>query len=478
MIVAHVSLRDVRSYERLELALEPGPRARDGAERRRQDEPPRVRPRGDAGALVPDAPGRAARAPRRRGGLARVAGRRGHGRRRVRGRALAPRAEADPAERRLGLGSSEELRSRLHALVFTPDRLAVVKGGPAAAARTSTACSPALLPARADLPARYAAALGQRNAALRRVAAGSRTRRRSSRGRTASVALAGGARRGAGSPSTCSSPAFAERADELGLAPRRSGTTRSRRPATASTSGSRGTSSAATTSLGPHLDEIRCSRATATSAPSGRRASSASRCSRCSSRRPSSCRARRRPAAPAPRRRALRARRRPPPACSARASALGGPDPRDRDRRGGAAARAGAAARRLPGRGAAGLMERLDGSLRRALRVGRGARRRRPRRGDAGVARRGRPGIAAAAWPQRLARDGTLHVNDGVVDLGLRARPDGRGGPREAPRLPSGTATPPALRFAPGPVPSPGPAERPSRRVSSRPPRTPRRPPR
>ena len=56
-------------------------------------------------------------------------------------------------------------------------------------------------------------------------------------------------------------------------------------------------------------------------------------------------------------------------------------------------------------------MERLDGTVRRALRT-------------AGVPDAGQlaevtrawpdavgPGIAAAAWPQRIARDGTLHVN-------------------------------------------------------------------
>lgn len=68
--------------------------------------------------------------------------------------------------------SSDELRSRVHALVFTPDRLAVVKGGPAARRAYFDRSLARVLPARADVPTAYAAALGQRNAALRRIAAG------------------------------------------------------------------------------------------------------------------------------------------------------------------------------------------------------------------------------------------------------------------------------------------------------------------
>ena len=68
--------------------------------------------------------------------------------------------------------SSDELRGRLHALVFTPDRLAVVKGGPAARRAYFDRSLARLLPARAEIPTTYAAALGQRNAALRRIAAG------------------------------------------------------------------------------------------------------------------------------------------------------------------------------------------------------------------------------------------------------------------------------------------------------------------
>jgi DNA replication and repair protein RecF len=70
------------------------------------------------------------------------------------------------------IASTDELRQRLHTLVFTPDRLGVVKGGPAVRRAYLDRVLSRLLPARADIPLRYATALGQRNAGLRRVAAG------------------------------------------------------------------------------------------------------------------------------------------------------------------------------------------------------------------------------------------------------------------------------------------------------------------
>jgi len=102
-------------------------------------------------------------------------------------------------------------------------------------------------------------------------------------------------------------------------------------------------------------------------------------------------------------------------------------------------------------------MERLDGSVRRALRSS-GV----PDAGVLAQVTRAWPdavgaAIARSAWPQRLARDGTLHVTTvsstwafelGRMEAEIRAK--------LAASL--GDATPPALRFAPGPVPSP-PAE-------------------
>ncbi len=100
-------------------------------------------------------------------------------------------------------------------------------------------------------------------------------------------------------------------------------------------------------------------------------------------------------------------------------------------------------------------MERLDGSVRRALR-GAGV----PDAGVLAAVTRAwpdavGPAIARAAWPQRVSRDGTLHItaesSSWAFELGrleeeIRAKLHAE----------LGDATPPALRFAPGPVPSPG----------------------
>jgi DNA replication and repair protein RecF len=74
------------------------------------------------------------------------------------------------------LGSSERLRHELTTLVFTPDRLAVVKGGPATRRAYLDRAVARLLPARATAATDYASVLGQRNAGLRRVRAGFSTR--------------------------------------------------------------------------------------------------------------------------------------------------------------------------------------------------------------------------------------------------------------------------------------------------------------
>ena len=70
------------------------------------------------------------------------------------------------------LRAAEQLRTELTTLVFTPDRLAVVKSGPAVRRAYVDRALARLLPARAGLPVAYAGALAQRNAALRRVALG------------------------------------------------------------------------------------------------------------------------------------------------------------------------------------------------------------------------------------------------------------------------------------------------------------------
>jgi DNA replication and repair protein RecF len=66
----------------------------------------------------------------------------------------------------------DELRGRIATLVFTPERLVVVKGSPAVRRAYFDRVLTRLLPARAGLPGDYATALAQRNASLRRVASG------------------------------------------------------------------------------------------------------------------------------------------------------------------------------------------------------------------------------------------------------------------------------------------------------------------
>lgn len=115
------------------------------------------------------------------------------------------------------LRSAEQLRGEVSTLVFTPDRLAVVKGGPAARRAYFDRVLARLLPARAALPVEYAAAVGQRNAALRRASTGLSSRDAVAPW-TEQVASLGAelvtARREA---IALLSPAFAARADELGL---------------------------------------------------------------------------------------------------------------------------------------------------------------------------------------------------------------------------------------------------------------------
>jgi DNA replication and repair protein RecF len=70
------------------------------------------------------------------------------------------------------LPSAESLRRDLPALVFTPDRLVVVKGGPAARRAYFDRAGARLQPAQAGVAQEYAATLAQRNASLRRVQLG------------------------------------------------------------------------------------------------------------------------------------------------------------------------------------------------------------------------------------------------------------------------------------------------------------------
>jgi DNA replication and repair protein RecF len=74
------------------------------------------------------------------------------------------------------LRTAEQLRFESATLVFTPDRLGVIKGGPAVRRAYFDRSLARLFPSRALVSAEYAAAVAQRNASLRRVAAGFSTR--------------------------------------------------------------------------------------------------------------------------------------------------------------------------------------------------------------------------------------------------------------------------------------------------------------
>ncbi len=74
------------------------------------------------------------------------------------------------------LGSADRLRHELPTLVFTPDRLAVVKGAPATRRAYLDRALGRLIPARATLGNDYAAVVGQRNAGLRRIRHGDSSR--------------------------------------------------------------------------------------------------------------------------------------------------------------------------------------------------------------------------------------------------------------------------------------------------------------
>ena len=74
------------------------------------------------------------------------------------------------------LRAAEQLRSLASTLVFTPDRLGVVKGPPAARRAYFDRVLGRFAPARAAVPTEYGAAVAQRNAALRRVRIGASSR--------------------------------------------------------------------------------------------------------------------------------------------------------------------------------------------------------------------------------------------------------------------------------------------------------------
>jgi DNA replication and repair protein RecF len=154
------------------------------------------------------------------------------------------------------LRSAESLRRELSTLVFTPDRLAVVKGGPAARRAYFDRVLGRLFPARAAAPQDYLAALAQRNAALRRVQLGL-SERSAIEPWTERVAELGAVlveqRRGT---LLALGPAFAERAEELGLHDARLAYESEPPTAALLTARLAGDLERGTTGLGPHLDDV------------------------------------------------------------------------------------------------------------------------------------------------------------------------------------------------------------------------------
>ncbi len=154
------------------------------------------------------------------------------------------------------LPSAESLRREFATLVFTPDRLTVVKGGPAARRAYFDRVIGRMQPGRAAVPQEYLSALAQRNAALRRI------QLRVSPADvlppwTERVAAAGkalvGARR---SVLERLGPAFAERAGELGLPGARLSYDAEAPTLAALEARLRRDIDRGVTGLGPHLDDV------------------------------------------------------------------------------------------------------------------------------------------------------------------------------------------------------------------------------
>jgi DNA replication and repair protein RecF len=154
------------------------------------------------------------------------------------------------------LRAAEQLRAEVSTLVFTPDRLVVVKGGPAARRAYFDRTLGRLFPARAGVPAEYAAAVAQRNAALRRVAIGASSRDAVTPWTERVAELGATLVAGRAEAIHMVSTPFAERAAELGLSG--AGVLYEAAPPTAEALEARLDEDLerGTTGLGPHLDDV------------------------------------------------------------------------------------------------------------------------------------------------------------------------------------------------------------------------------
>jgi DNA replication and repair protein RecF len=154
------------------------------------------------------------------------------------------------------LSTAEALRREVATLVFTPDRLTVVKGGPAARRAYFDRVLGRLFPARAPLPQDYLAALAQRNAALRRVQFGLSERDAIEPWTEQVARLGAGLVASRRETLAALAPRFVDRAEELGLAAMRLGydaepPTREALERRLGRDLERGA-----TGLGPHLDDV------------------------------------------------------------------------------------------------------------------------------------------------------------------------------------------------------------------------------
>jgi DNA replication and repair protein RecF len=154
------------------------------------------------------------------------------------------------------LRAAEQLRSKVATLVFTPDRLVVVKGGPSGRRAYLDRTAGRLHPARAPVPQDYAAALAQRNAALRRLQLGLGDRDALAPWSETLAELAARLVELRRETVAALGPRFAERAGELGLPDARLGYDAA--PPTAAELEARidRDLTRGATGAGPHLDDV------------------------------------------------------------------------------------------------------------------------------------------------------------------------------------------------------------------------------
>ncbi len=155
------------------------------------------------------------------------------------------------------LRAAEQLRAEVSTLVFTPDRLAVVKGGPAVRRAYFDRAVARVFPARAALSVEYGAAVAQRNAALRRIGAGLSRREALDPWNARVVELGRTLVEARSELLVALAPGFAGRAEGLEL-PVASLVYEGEPPTSESLEASAGRDiERGTTGIGPHLDDVR-----------------------------------------------------------------------------------------------------------------------------------------------------------------------------------------------------------------------------